>query len=495
MYLYAQMVNAENWLLIGSVLLLVSILTSKTSFRIGIPSLVIFLMVGMLAGSEGPGGIYFNDAALAQFLGVIALTLILFSGGLDTKWESVKPVTVQGFSLATVGVFVTAVLVGGFVSWLLDFSFLQGMLVGAIVSSTDAAAVFSVLRTRKIGLKGNLRPLLELESGSNDPMAFFLTIALTQLVMQPDASWTDFVSMFFKQMIIGALCGFGMGRTMVWILNKIKLDVEGLYPVLVMALVFFTYSATAFLGGNGFLAVYLAGIFLGNAVFVHKRSLLRFYDGLAWLMQIVMFLTLGLLVFPTQILPVIDEGLLVAAFLMFVARPVAVFISLGAAKGLSFRKKLFVSWVGLRGAVPIVLATFPLIAGVPYSNMIFNLVFFVSVLSVLLQGYTLPWVARRLRVSVPERMARKSLLDMEMDEGARSRLFELDVLKGAPAVGKPIIQLDLPAKVFIVLIRRDQKYQVPGGTTVIQENDHLLIMADSDAGDEKLHQLFEHPAG
>jgi potassium/hydrogen antiporter len=494
-HLYLRtVITAENWLLLGSILLLVSILTSKTSFRLGIPALILFLLVGMLAGSDGPGGIYFYDPQAAQFLGTIALTLILFSGGLDTKIESIRPVIWQGVSLATLGVLITATLVGGFVSWLLDFSFLNGMLVGAIVSSTDAAAVFSVLRTRRIGLKGNLRPLLELESGSNDPMAFFLTVALTQVVMQSGGSAWPFVLMFLKQMIIGGLAGYGMGRGMVWLINRIHLDVEGLYPVLVMALVFFTYSATDFIGGNGFLAVYLAGIWLGSSVFIHKKSLLRFYDGLAWLMQIVMFLTLGLLVFPKQILPIIDEGILVALFLMFVARPLAVFISLAKADGLNVRKKLFISWVGLRGAVPIVFATFPLLAGVPYSNMIFNLVFFVSVLSVLLQGYTLPLVAKWLRVSVPEQIARKSVLDLELNEGAKSKLFEFDVIRGAPAVGKSIVSLALPSKVLIVLIQRNEKYEVPRGTTVIHENDHLLIMADGSELGDQLHRLFEEKA-
>ncbi len=484
------MISAENWLLIGSLLLLVSIISSKTSFRLGIPALLIFLLVGVLAGSDGPGGIYFNDPKATQFLAIVALTLILFSGGLDTKIESVRPVIWQGFSLATLGVFLTAVLVGGFVSWLLDFSFLNGMLVGAIVSSTDAAAVFSVLRTRKVGLKGNLRPLLELESGSNDPMAFFLTITLIQLVTQPEVGAWMLLVLFVKQMIIGTLAGYGMGRAMVWLLNKIRLDVEGLYPVLLMAMVFLTYSGTAFLGGNGFLAVYLAGILLGNAVFVHKKSLLRFYDGLAWLMQIVMFLTLGLLVFPKEIVPVMDEGILVALFLMFVARPIAVFVSLAGADKLNVRKKLFISWVGLRGAVPIVLATFPMIAGVPYSDMIFNLVFFVSLLSVMLQGYTLPMVAKWLHVTVPERVARKSLLDLELNEEGKSQLFEFHITSAAKAMGKSIIELNLPPQVIIVLIRRDRRYEVPRGTTILQEDDHLFVMADRLERGEELVQWF-----
>jgi cell volume regulation protein A len=290
--------SAENILLLGSVLLFISIVASKTSFKFGIPTLILFLVVGMLAGSEGPGGIYFDDPKTAQFLGVVALTLILFSGGLDTKLESIKPVLKNGIVLSTLGVLITAVTVGLFTSYLLDYTIAEGMLLGAIVSSTDAAAVFSILRTKNVGLKGNIRPLLEFESGSNDPMAYFLTISFVELVNHPETSIALLFPKFLKGMILGAGCGYGAGKLMIFVLNKIKLDVDGLYPVLILSLVFFTFSFTDTIGGNGFLAIYAAGIILGNSNFIHKKSLIKFFDGQAWLMQIVMFLTLGLLVFP-----------------------------------------------------------------------------------------------------------------------------------------------------------------------------------------------------
>ena len=486
-----MIVSTENILLLGSVLLFISILASKTSFRLGIPVLTIFLIIGMLAGSDGPGGIYFNDPGIAQFLGIVALTFILFSGGLDTKWASVKPVLKNGIALSTLGVVITAVIIGVFTSYYLGISLTEGLLVGSIVSSTDAAAVFSILRSRNIGLKGNIRPLLEFESGSNDPMAYFLTVNLTYLVIHPEASLLSLIPEFFKGMIIGAACGYGMGKAMTWTINRIKLDVPGLYPVLILSLVFFTFSFTDFIGGNGFLAVYLSGLILGNSNFIHKKSLMQFYDGQAWVMQIIMFLTLGLLVFPSHIVPVLGQGVLIALLLIFVARPAAVFISLSFSKDMDLRKKLFIAWVGLRGAVPIIFATYPLIAGVQHASMIFNLVFFISVSSVLLQGTTLPLIGRWLRVSVPAKIKRKFPLDIELQEDFKSVLVELDIVPGSPTAGKAVVDLNLPKTAFIVLIHRDGKYLTASGETVLRAGDHLLIMADTDDTVKKVHKCFK----
>jgi potassium/hydrogen antiporter len=320
--------HADNILLLGSILLMMSIFISKTGSRFGIPTLLLFIAVGMFAGSEGVGGIYFDDPKLTQFIGIIALNFILFSGGLETQWTSVKPVLKRGLMLSTVGVLLTALSVGLFTFWITDFSLTEGLLLGAIVSSTDAAAVFSILRSKNIGLKRNLRPTLELESGSNDPMAYFLTISLTYLVANSETSFMELVWMFIKQMTLGAAVGIGVGYLSIRIINRITLQAEGLYPVLVLALMFFTFSFADIVGGNGFLAIYIAAIILGNSQFVHKKSLIRFYDGQAWLMQILLFLTLGLLVFPSRILPLLGWGFLISFFLIIVARPISVFISL-----------------------------------------------------------------------------------------------------------------------------------------------------------------------
>lgn len=475
--------SSENIMLIGSVLLFISIIASKTSFKLGIPTLILFLIVGMLAGSDGPGGIAFDDAHTAQFLGVVALTFILFSGGLDTKLESIRPVMKDGISLATIGVLITAMLTGVFAAYLLGFTMVEGLLLGAVVSSTDAAAVFSILRSRSVGLKGNVRPLLEFESGSNDPMAYFLTISLIDLVKNPDASVMLLIPKFFIGMIIGGVCGYFGGRAMTWVVNKIHLEVDGLYPVLILALVFFTFSFTDRIGGNGFLAVYLSGIILGNSNFIHKKSLIRFYDGQAWLMQIVMFLALGLLVFPSQIYPLIPAGLAITAFLILVARPAAVFISLARARDLNWRKKLFISWVGLRGAAPIVFAMYPLISNVHYASTIFNLVFFTSAISVLLQGTTLPIMAKWLHVSVPENKKRKFPLDIELKEDLKTTLVEVDVPGTSPAVGKAVVDLRLPKNALIVLIHRNGKYLTATGETVIEGADHLLVLTDKTSSD------------
>ena len=480
----------ENILLLGSILLFISIISSKTSFRIGIPTLILFLIVGMLAGSDGPGGIIFDDPEIAQLLGVIALTFILFSGGLDTKWLSIKPIIRNGLALSTFGVLITAALVGTFSAYILNFSVYEGLLLGAIVSSTDAAAVFSILRSKNFGLKGTIRPLLELESGSNDPMAYFLTISLVYLVQQPDVSIWTLVPKFFVDMLVGVAAGYLFGKLMVWTLNRIQLNIEGLYPVLVLSLVFFTFSFTERIEGNGFMAVYISGIILGNSNFIHKKSLMRFYDGQAWLMQIVMFLTLGLLVFPSQIVPIMGEGIMISAFLILIARPAAVFISLAFARDMNFRKKLFVSWVGLRGAAPIVFATYPLLAEIEYAHTIFHLVFFISVSSVLLQGTTLPYVAKWLHVDVPSKIKRNFPLDIELKEDLKSELVEMDIPEDSPAAGKAVVDLNLPKSAFIVLIHRTGKYFTAGGDTVIESGDHLLLMADSKDTVTKIYQSF-----
>src|SRR5690606_34648461 len=278
-------------------------LANKVSGRLGVPALLIFLLVGMLAGSEGPGGIYFDDPWIAQAVGVIALTYILFSGGLDTRWSEVRPVLPQAAVLSTIGVLLTALLMAGLAIVVFEVSLLEGFLLGAVVSSTDAAAVFSILRTKRASLKGMLRPLLELESASNDPMAVFLTIGAITLLLNPNLSPLILIPLFIQQMAVGGLIGYGMGKAMVYLINRLKLEFEGLYPVLTLALVMMTYGVTASLGGSGFLAAYIAGLVLGNSMFIHKNSLMRFHEGSAWLMQIALFRTLGLVGFRSHLSP------------------------------------------------------------------------------------------------------------------------------------------------------------------------------------------------
>ena len=391
----AMPTSIELLIVIFSTLVILSILTIKLSVRLGIPSLTLFLVIGMLAGSDGVGGLYFDNPALVQTLGVIALVLILFSGGLDTEWTGVRPVLWNGLALSTIGVVLTALLVGWFVSWVQGFSFMEGLLLGAIVASTDAAAVFMVLRARNVKLPRPLAHLLELESGSNDPMAVVLTVALIQLMTNPNTNLWDLLWFFLIQMTVGAVAGVAMGELIRWTLNTLKLELRGIYPVLSVAFALLTYGLTAELHGSGFLAVYLAGLFMRRHSIVHQRNLVQFHEGLAWLMQITMFLILGLQVFPARLIPIVGVGLLVSLFLIFIARPVSVYTSLALSR-LPFREQTLVAWVGLRGAVPIVLATFPVLAGIQKADTIFHLVFFIALTSVLLQGPPIPWMTRLL---------------------------------------------------------------------------------------------------
>ena len=473
--------TTENILLIGSLLLFISIIVGKTSYRFGIPTLILFLAIGMLAGSEGILGIYFDDPKLAQFIGIVSLNFILFSGGLDTSWSSIKPVLWQGISLSTFGVLFTAVSLGLFVWAITDFTLFEGLLLGAIVSSTDAAAVFSILRSKRMGLKHNLRPTLELESGSNDPMAYVLTIAFLSLITHPERSTLSIIPLFLLQMSVGAFAGFAMGWLSKFIINHIRIVFEGLYPVMVIAFMFFTFSLTDFLGGNGFLAVYLCAVYLGNHELIHKKTIIKMYDGLSWLMQIILFLTLGLLVFPSRVFPLIGIGLLISLFLILVARPLSVHLSLLPFR-MNFPRRIFISWVGLRGAVPIVFATYPLLAGIGKADMIFNIVFFVSVTSVLIQGTTFSVLARWLKLSLPEDEKPVDPVELLLNDFERSRMSEIIIPENSYAVGKKIIELKFPEFSIIAMIKRGDKYLTPSGSTVLQASDVLIVLSDTGEG-------------
>ncbi len=396
----------ELFCVAAALLILVSVYASKLSNRIGVPALLLFLFIGMLAGSEGIGGINFENYQVAGIIGDIALIFILFSGGLDTQWQRIRPILGQGVILATVGVTLTMLILGTFSWWILGsfsefklgfegISWLDGLLLGAIVSSTDAAAVFSLLRSNNTDLKGNLQPLLELESGSNDPMAVLLTPTLLKILGTSQVSSVALLFTLLLQITVGSFIGYGMGRMMSFSLNRLRVDIKGLYPVDMLAKVLLTYGIASLLGGNGFLAVYVAGIVAGNQKFAEKERITDFHEGLAWLMQIVMFLILGLLVFPSQLLPVAGIATVIALFLIFVARPLSTFICL-AWTSYHWPEKGFIAWVGLRGAVPIILAIAPISAGLEGSFALFNVVFFIVLISVSLQGLTLAFMAKGL---------------------------------------------------------------------------------------------------
>ncbi|MCK9281146.1 MAG: potassium/proton antiporter [Melioribacteraceae bacterium] len=484
------MLSLEYLLLIIGVLLLTSILLAKILDNIGIPTLLLFLGVGMLAGSEGIGNIYFNDPALAQSIGTIALIFILFSGGLETNWSTGKKALLPSLSLATLGVFLTALIVGTLIHFILDVSFLWSFLIGAIISSTDASAVFSILRQRRIGLKGNIKPILELESGSNDPMAIFLTISTLELILMPDKSYLSIIGMFFMQMSIGAATGLIIGKAMVYSINKLKFAYEGIYPVFAIAVCITLYSFTALIGGSGFLALYIGGIVIGNSQFIHKKSSIRFFDGLAVLGQLAMFLTLGLLIYPSRLIEVMGIGLIVGAALMFVARPISVFIALIPFK-YNWKEKLFVSWVGLRAAVPIILATFPLLAGIEKADMIFDVVFFIVVLSTVLQGWTINPVAKLLKLSQEEKKKPELPIEFNATTSLDTDLLEFIIPYNSNMKGRQIVELDFPHDSRIILIWRDETSIIPIGETVLETGDTVLVLVNK-KNIEQIKNIFSH---
>ena len=468
----------ENILLWVAVLIFVSVVSSKLSDKFAIPTLLLFLTIGMLAGSEGIGGIYFDDAQLAKSIGVVALIFIIFSGGLDTNWKDTKSVILPGVILSTAGVLMTAVITGFFAVHILKFSLLEGMLLGSIVSSTDAAAVFSVLRSKRISLKQPLKPLLEFESGSNDPMAIFLTVGFISILTVKNMGIAALIPRFMLDMSVGALIGYLMAKFIVFFINRLKLGYEGLYPVIMISLVLLTYVIAVFLKGNGILAVYLVGLMLGKAEFPNKKMIMRFHDGLAWLAQIVMFVTLGLLVFPSHIVPLIGAWFFLTFLLMVVARPVSVLLCL-LPFNINMRKKVMVAWVGLRGSVPIILATFPFMAGIPQADTIFNIVFFVVIASVFIQGTSIPFLSKILKLDVP--LANKMNYPIEFEKTAAFDAEMIDVIVpfDSEVVGKRISDLDVPEKCLILLICRQGNFVIPSGSMVIESGDVMLVLANT----------------
>lgn len=477
--------TTENILLIGSILLFVSLVIGKTGYRFGVPALLLFLIVGMLFGSDGLG-IQFNNPHQAQFIGMIALSIILFSGGMDTKMSEIRPVLGEGIVLATFGVFITALITGVFIYWIsastgqhIALTLIEALLLASVMSSTDSASVFSILRSRKLHLKYNLRPMLELESGSNDPMAYLLTILFIQMIQSAGMSFSQVAFQLLIQLGVGAICGYLLGRLAVLILNKINIQYEALYPVLLLALVFFIFSFTNLLQGNGYLAVYIGGVLVGNRPFIHKKSVTSFFDGFAWLCQIVMFLTLGLLVNPHELLEIASLGLLIGVFLILIARPVSIFLCLLPFRKLPFKGRIFVSWVGLRGAVPIIFATYPQIAGVPHADLIFNVVFFITILSLIVQGMSISGLAKRLDLAEPEPQ-NTNTFGVELPEEIKSAMSEIEITEDILRKGNQLIKLSLPDNTLVVMIKRNNSYMIPTGKTILLPGDKLLVITDND---------------
>lgn len=469
-----------------SVLFFLSILAGKAGYKFGVPALLLFLGVGMAFGSDG-FGIEFESIELAQIIGTVALCIILFSGGMDTKIEEIKPIVAQGVVLATIGVFFTAILTGVAVWYVLGMTmesagvgFVSSLLLAATMSSTDSASVFSILRSKGLHLKNNLRPMLELESGSNDPMAYVLTITLISIIgMDSEPSYLLAFGNLLLQLVVGAVAGYLLGRLAVFTINHVGIDNKSLYPILVFTICIFIFSFTYFIKGNGFLAVYIGGLVLGNSRFAHKRSAVNFFDGMAWMSQLLLFLTLGLLINPSELVPIIVPGLIISLLMILVTRPLSVFLCLLPFRKMPFKDKAFVSWVGLRGAVPIIFAIMVLAADIPNARLIFNIVFFCTLVSLVVQGTTLSQMAKFLGLAEePKQIKGLKNFDVEFSDEIKSITSELKVSQQALQNGSHLMDLRLPEKTIVVMVKRGPKFFVPDGKTLLLENDKLLVITD-----------------
>ncbi|MDD4777434.1 MAG: potassium/proton antiporter [Fermentimonas sp.] len=482
-------ISTELMLLVGSVLFFISMLVGKAGSKFGVPVLLLFLIIGMVFGTDG-FGLQFENVQVAQTISSICLCIILFSGGLDTKFQEIKPIIVPGIVLATVGVLLTALLTGVFIYWLsgmmfpaLGISLVTSLLLASTFSSTDSASVFGILRSKGLILKNNLRPLLELESGSNDPMAYMLTLMFMQIIQSGDnPNYLMVILMVLVQLIVGALLGFLFGKGAVRIINRIRMENVALYPILLLTLGIFIYASTYYLQGNGYLAVYIAGLVIGNSKFTHKRTSMKFMDGFAWMSQILLFLTLGLLVNPSELIDVAVPALIVSAFLILFGRPIVIFLTLAPFRKIGFKDKLYVSWVGLRGAVPIIFAILPLAAGdIPHARWIFNMVFVITIVSLLVQGTSLPAVARLLGLAEkPTKYKQFEDFDVEFAEEIKSAMTEIHISEETLSYGRNLIEMPLPDKTLVVMVKRGEQYFVPTGQTELFAGDKLLVISDDE---------------
>jgi cell volume regulation protein A len=469
------MFAVEGLILSGAVLVLIGIASSRFSARFGMPALAIFIAIGMLAGSEGVGGIGFENYHLAHGLGTVALAVILFDGGLRTDVSILRPALAPALSLATVGVLLTAAITGAAAMWILGLAPLQGLLLGSIVASTDAAAVFTVFRFSGLHLPERLATTLELESGSNDPMAVFLTIGLLQLLLgEMEPGWA-LAGLFVMQMGVGGVVGLVVGRAARFLLGRVELAAAGLYPVFAAAAGLLAFGLAAELHGSGFLAVYLAGIVVGNGRVPFQRGILQFMDGMAWLSQIALFVLLGLLSFPSRLLAVAGPGLLVTAVLVLVARPLAVVLSLFPLR-FTGRELAFISWAGLKGAVPIVLGTYPLLLGLPGGEALFHVVFFVVLVSAVTQGWTLPAVARALGLQRDGEPEPPATLEITTLRNADADIVEYTVGEGGWMAGRSLRDVALPHGAVVAMITRGEHIIPPRGSTRVEPGDRLFFV-------------------
>ncbi len=469
-------------MIISGLVLIICITSTKVLYKFGVPILLIFIILGMLFGSDGIVGIYFDDYELASKLCSLGLVFIMFYGGFGTKWNIAKPVALPAILMSSIGVIITATSTGLFCHLILKTTLLEGLLIGAIVSSTDAASVFAVLRTQKLNLKNSLPSFLEIESGSNDPIAYMMTIIILIIMKDSNAlSPISILILVIKQILFGLLIGYLFAKASSYILKRSNFEIECFYTIFVVASAILSYSFSEYLGGNGYLSVYLSGLIIGNSKIPRKKSIFHFFDGISWLMQIALFFIIGLLSFPSKLAVVATTAVPIALFLTLVARPLASFIILSPFR-FDFKEKVFISWVGLRGAASIVFAIFAMTYGVNIENDIFHIIFFIALFSVSIQGTLIPKIANELGIldivdSNSETPVLKTFTDYTGE--INTDLLEVPVTTNSSWINKSIMDADIPDEILIVMLKRDNKIIVPKGSTIIKENDILVLSGNN----------------
>ncbi len=461
-------------MIICSLVLLICITSTKILYKFGVPILLIFIVLGMLFGSDGIVGIYFDNYELASDICSIALIFIMFYGGFGTNWKMAKPIAVQSILMSSLGVVITAGLTGLFSSIVFKTSLLEGLLIGAVIASTDAAAVFAILRSQKLNLKGSIASILEIESGSNDPFAYMLTIII--LGLMSNQGYGSIVPMLLNQIIVGILASIVLAKLSVYLLRNVMFEIEGFYPIFITAIAILSYSLSEYFGGNGYLSVYITGIIIGNSKIPHKKSIFQFFDGVSWLMQILLFFLLGLLAFPSQMPSVMFKGISISIFMILIARPIATFSILSWFK-VPIKEQLFISWVGIRGAASIVFAIFAVTYDVHINYDIFHIIFFIALFSVSVQGTLIPKVARKLDLIDDDQSVLKTFNDYK--ENKSTKLIEFTISENSPIANKSIMDSNIPEDILVVMIKRKGDVLVPNGSTVILPGDTLVLSGNT----------------
>ena len=468
-----------NLMIVSALVLLICITSSKILYKFGVPILLVFIALGMLFGSDGIIGIYFDNYELTGYLCSIGLVFIMFYGGFGTNWKMAKSVAIPSILMSTLGVVITAGLTGLFCYKILNTTLLEGLLIGSIVSSTDAASVFAILRSQKLNLKGSIASILEIESGSNDPIAYMLTIIT--LGLMGNINTNTILPMLLNQIIVGVICAVILSKVTVYILRNVNFEIEGFYTIFITAIAVLSYSLSEYFGGNGYLSVYISGIIIGNSKIPNKKSIFQFLDGVSWLMQIMLFFILGLLAFPSEIPSIMTEGIAISIFMILIARPLATFSILSWFK-VPWKQQIFISWVGLRGAASIVFAIYAVTYGVNIDNDIFHIIFFIALFSVAVQGTLIPAIAKKLDLIDEKSSVLKTFNDYKEEKS--TKIIEVTVTPNSKFANKTIMDSNIPEDILVVMIKRNDEVIVPNGKTVILSND-VLVVTGNDFDDLK----------